>query len=70
MKARLAPYTKILSTGYGAFASVRQLQHPTVNLPDWLLWAGAVVTSLLFAVSVIERLPLITATIYDVLKKN
>jgi hypothetical protein len=70
IKARLAPYTKIVSTGYGAFAAIRQLQHPTVNLAEWMLWSGAVVTSLLFAVSVFERLPLITVTIYDAVKKN
>lgn len=44
LKACLTLYSKILSTGYGAFASIRQVQHPTVNLSAWMLWTGAVVT--------------------------
>jgi hypothetical protein len=70
LKLRLAPYGKILSTGYGAFLAIEQLQHPTIHLAAWMLWTGAVVTSLLFVFSIIERLPSLTVMFYDAMKKD
>lgn len=70
LKRRLAPYFTIVGTGYGAFAAIRQVQHPTVAVPHWLLWTGAVVTSLLFVVRLIVQTPEISLVAYRLLNRG
>jgi hypothetical protein len=63
LKRELGHCGKIVATGYGAFAAIRQAQHPTVGIAGWLLWTGATVTSLLFAVRMFERAPSISGMV-------
>lgn len=68
LKRRLTPYVTIVGTGYGAFAAIRQAQHPTVDISHWLLWTGAVVTSLLFVIRLFLQVPELSLVAYRLLK--
>lgn len=70
LKRRLAPYFTIVGTGYGAFAAIRQAQHPTVNLSHWLLWTGAAVTTLLFLVRLFLQTPEISLLVHRLVSRS
>jgi hypothetical protein len=67
---QLAPYGKIASAGYGAFAAIRQAQHPTVDLTGWMLWTGATVSSVLFLVLMVERAPALSLMVYRMVNRG
>jgi hypothetical protein len=70
VKRTLAPYSSVVGAGYGAFAAIRQAQHPTVDAAGWLLWTGAVLTTLLFLMLLMERAPTISMMVYRAINRS
>jgi hypothetical protein len=70
LKRNLGPYGKVVIAGYGAFAAIRQAQHPTVDVAGWLLWTGAAVTSLLFLIFAFEKAPSVSLMVCRVINRR
>ena len=67
---KLAPYSKVAGTGYGAFAAIRQAQHPKGDVPSRLLWTGAVLATILFLMFLVEQIPAFSLIVYRALRRD
>lgn len=70
LKKKLAPYSKVAGAGYGAFVAIRQAQHPSGNVPSWLLWTGAVLMTILFLIYLVEQIPALSLTVYRAFRRD